>query len=180
MTIVGIAGSLRAESYNKMLLKAGGRALSPHVTYRSFDLGELPMFNADAERAGPPPPVETFKELVRGADGLLVATPEYNQGLPAVTKNAIDWLSRRPKPHALEAKPVGIRGATPGRYATRRAQADLRHLLSILGAHTMLRPWLMVPSARDRFGTDGTPDDQLSQDILAYSASFVEWVALFS
>ena len=163
-----------------MLLSAVGQALPPDVTYTTYDLDELPMFNADQERLGPPKAVEAFKSLVRGADGLLIATPEYNQGLPAVTKNAIDWLSRRPKPHALEGKPVGIMGATPGRYATRRAQADLRHLLSILGAHTMLRPWLMVSAAKDRFGVDGAPDDKLTQDIAAYSTSFVNWVDRFS
>jgi chromate reductase len=179
MTIVGFAGSLRASSFNRMLLAAVAQALPEEVGYQSLDLSGLPLFNADLERQGNPESVEALRRTVREADGLLISTPEYNQGLPAVTKNAVDWLSRRPKPHPLEGRPVGIMGATPGRFGTRRAQADLRHVLGILGAHVMVRPILTVPHAGERFGEDGSPDSRLRADVASFAVELVTWVARF-
>ncbi|PNA19004.1 FMN reductase, partial [Pseudomonas sp. MPR-R1B] len=91
-----------------------------------FDLAEVPLYNADVEAQGDPSAVAAFKAAIRAADGLLIATPEYNHGVPGVMKNAIDWASRPPRQAALDGKPVGLIGASPGLTGSARGQSQLR------------------------------------------------------
>ncbi len=182
MRIVGFAGSLRRESYNRRLLAAVGKQLEQRredLVFESIELKDLPLFNADLEAAGDPPAVVRLKAAVGTADGLIIATPEYNHALPAVTKNAVDWLSRGPRPHALEGRPVAVMGASPGRFGTRRAQADLRQVLAVLGAITMVRPWLLISSAEERLGRDSEPADTIAEAIEKYADAFISWVDRF-
>ncbi|PYQ19004.1 MAG: hypothetical protein DMF79_13600, partial [Acidobacteria bacterium] len=96
MSVLGVAGSLRKASYNRSLLHAARDLAPPGMSLRTFELDAIPLYNADVEVVGDPGPVAAFKQAVREADALLVATPEYNYGVPGVLKNAIDWASRPP------------------------------------------------------------------------------------
>jgi chromate reductase len=130
LRVLGIAGSLRKESYNRALLRAAIELAPPELEIRPFErLGELPLFDADLEAREVPEAVEALKAAMREADGILIATPEYNHSIPGVLKNAIDWASRPAGRAAYDGKPVGIMGVTPGRGATIRAQAALRQSL---------------------------------------------------
>lgn len=182
MRIVGFAGSLRKDSLNRRLLAAVASRLEKvqeDVEFETIDLSDLPFFNEDLEAAGDPPAVVRLKDAVRNASGLLIATPEYNHAMPAVTKNTLDWLSRGPKPHALEGKPVAIMGATPGVFGTRRSQADLRQVLAVLGAYTMVRPWLLVSRGHEKLLDATAADERLSEAVERYTDAVAEWISRF-
>ena len=110
LRVVGFAGSLREKSYNRALLRAAQEVSPPDMTIDIFDLREVPLYNGDVEAAGDPPAVADLKAAIRAADGVLMATPEYNHGVPGVMKNAVDWCSRPPQG---AAQIVGARA--PGR-----------------------------------------------------------------
>lgn len=175
VTILGIAGSLRAGSYNKMLLRSA-RDLAPEgMTIEIFDLKDIPLYNGDVEAEGDPPAVAEFKQKLRDADGLLIVTPEYNHSIPAVTKNAVDWASRPPSP-PLNGKPVGILGATPGRLGTVYAQEHLRLALMNPQARTMLRPEVFVSGAKGKFDDEGHLTDEPTRDLLVkFLESLRDW-----
>src|SRR5262245_39739521 len=120
LEVLGIAGSLRRESYNRGLLRAAQEMAPEGMTIRSFELDAIPLYNGDVEAAGDPAPVAQLKEAIRGADALLLATPEYNYGVPGVLKNAVDWASRPPAKSVLSGKPAAIMGASPGMGGTIR------------------------------------------------------------
>ena len=122
--VLGISGSLRAGSYNSGLLRAAATVLPPGMEMTIFDIGTLPLFNADVERAGPPESVPALQHAIAAADGLLFAVPEYNYSISGVLKNAIDWASRG-RPSSLDGKPAAIMGVG-GRQGTVRAQMHMR------------------------------------------------------
>jgi chromate reductase len=159
MRILGFAGSLRRASYNRGLIRAAA-ALAPAGTIvEVFDLSDMPLYNQDIEDAGEPISVVRFKSAMATADALLVATPEYNHGVPGVLKNAIDWASRPRATSPLTDKPVAVMGASPGRGATARAQAQLRDAFVFTGACVMPLPELLVSDAASRFDDDGNVTD---------------------
>jgi chromate reductase, NAD(P)H dehydrogenase (quinone) len=125
LDIAAFAGSLRATSYNRGLLRAAADLAPIDVNVEILDLTALPLFNQDLERAGLPATVANLRERVRDADGLLLATPEYNHTIPGVMGNTIDWLSRRTPTSPLRDKPIAIMGAARGGGSV-RAQAALR------------------------------------------------------
>src|SRR5947207_14536285 len=113
--VCGIAGSLRKASYNRALLRAAVELAPEAVQITVFDrLRDVPLYDADVEAEGDPEPVVALKTAIRQADALLIATPEYNYGVPGVLKNAVDWASRPPGSSVLEGKPAALMGATPG------------------------------------------------------------------
>src|SRR5437773_8030295 len=118
LQIVGIAGSLRQESFNRGLLRGSVELAPATLRITVHDLLPIPVYNADVESQGIPEPVAALRDAVRTADGLLIATPEYNHGVPGVLKNAIDWLSRPPRASALNGKVAAIMGASPGMTGT--------------------------------------------------------------
>ena len=126
LRILGVAGSLRAGSYNRALLRAAVRLAPEGMEIEVFDLLEVPLYNGDVEAAGDPPGVMGFKQAISAADGVLMVTPEYNHGVPGVMKNAVDWASRPPREAPLEGKPVGLIGASTGITGTARGQSQLR------------------------------------------------------
>ncbi len=152
--VLGIAGSLRRGSYNRALVRAAAGLAPEGMTIEPFELHDVPFFDADVEKAGDPAAVTALKEAVRSADALLIATPEYQHSVPGVLKNALDWASRPPKDPPLARKPVAVMGATPGRFGTARAQADLRKVLSYNDALVLQRPEVMVPRAAQAFDED--------------------------
>lgn len=176
--VVGIAGALRQGSYNRALLRAAVESAPPGMTIAIHTLDAIPLYNGDVEAAGIPAPVTALKEAIRAADGLLILTPEYNHGMPGVLKNAVDWLSRPPKPQAFDAKPVAIGGATPGGFGTRGSQYQLRQCLTPLNAFVMPQPSLMLAGAQEKF--DGTPaliDPKTRETLQRFLAGFAAWIA---
>jgi chromate reductase len=155
--ILGISGSLRERSFNRALLRAAAELAPPGVELVEDDLSSIPLYNGDVEAAGAPEEVEALRAAVRDADGLLLATPEYNRGTSGVLKNAIDWLSRPALASVLRWKPAAVIGATTGRGGTRRAQQQVREALLFPGAEVLDGPEVAIPLARDSFDGEGGP-----------------------
>jgi chromate reductase, NAD(P)H dehydrogenase (quinone) len=155
MRILGIAGSLREGSYNRSLLRAARELLPEGVELVEYEIGTLPFYDGDVEAAGDPEAVIRFKQAIRDADALLIATPEYNRGVPGVLKNAVDWASRPPLGSPLTGKPVAIMGASTGRGGTARAQEQLRAALEFSRATVLEQPEVLVPEAFMRFDEQG-------------------------
>ncbi len=175
MRILGIAGSLRQGSYNKALLRAAIEVAPSGVHIDVFDLAGIPGFNEDEERE-PPQKVVEFKQRIREADGILIATPEYNYSIPGVLKNAIDWASRPYGDSAWNGKRVAIMGASVGMLGTARAQYHLRQSFVFLNMHAMNQPEVMVPFAASKVDDNGRITDQQTLDIVTrFMAAFVTW-----
>lgn len=119
--IVALVGSLRRGSFNRSLLRAAQEAAPEGVAIEAFSLADVPFYDGDLEAGGDPAPVRALKSAIAEADAILLVTPEYNRGVPAVTKNAIDWASRPPFDSPLAGKPVLLMGATTGRSGTKHA-----------------------------------------------------------
>lgn len=177
--VLAVPGSLRRGSWNKRLLQAAIASAPDSVHLSMFeDLGSLPLFDEDLE-VDDPEPVRSFRSRVVKADGILVATPEYNQSVPGVLKNAIDWLSRPYGESCLIGKPVAVIGSTPGSWGTRIAQKELRHILWATGALVLPDPPLYVRSVASLFGErDRLVDEETRRALarlLAVFADFIRW-----
>jgi chromate reductase len=154
-TILGIAGSLRRESFNRKLLTAAAAHLPEHVELRVWDgLRELPLFDEDLEPAPEPTAVAELRRAVAAADGLLLATPEYNGSIPGALKNAVDWASRPYGQGVLMSKPAAVIGTSVTPYGAASAQQELRKALDIAGA-TVVDAQLPVPHAFRQFDDGG-------------------------
>lgn len=179
-TIIGIAGSLRQGSYNKALLRAAAEVAPAGMTIEIGSIDGIPLYDADLESAdGIPAAVQTLKERIVAADGLLLVTPEYNNSIPGVFKNAVDWLSRPPKDIArvFGDKPVGLIGATPGRGGTRLAQTAWLPVLRTLGTQPWFGKQLYVTGAGQAFDAEGTLVDTTIRELLtSYMAGFAAFV----
>ena len=174
LRIVGLAGSLRADSHNRALLRAAARLTGPGVELRPFEgLKEVPVFDEDLE-SDTPPAVASLRRAVEEADAVLFATPEYNQSVPGATKNLVDWLSRGGP--GLADKPVAIIGASTGPWGTRIAQSQLRHILLAVGALVMPGPALFVPHVAARFDERGELGDaELAARLADVVAALADW-----
>jgi chromate reductase len=159
MRILGFAGSLRRKSYNRGLIRAAAEVAPTGLVVEIVDLAGIPLYNQDVEDAGEPASVVAFKLAITRADALLVATPEYNHGVPGVLKNAIDWASRPRVTSPLRDKSVAVTGASPGHGSTARAQAQLRDAFVFTGACVMPQPELLVGAAGSHFDGDGNVTD---------------------
>lgn len=176
--IVGIAGSLRAGSYNRMLLRAAGELLPPGVELEIAEIGGLPHYNADVE-AGAPPVVQAFRERVRGADALLFALPEYNYSLPGVFKNAIDWASRPSSESGLVGKATAVMGASGGAFGTVRAQLHFRQVAVFCNMHMVNKPEVLVREPEKKFDADGTLTDEPTRQLVReLVAALVAWAGV--
>lgn len=181
--VCGIAGSLRAGSFNRSLLRAAKELAPPELDVTIFDaLIDVPMFNADVEAEGDPAGVIALKEAIAAADGLLLVTPEYNAGIPGPMKNAVDWASRRYRDGApvLKGKPTAIMGATPGQLGTARAQANLRVTLANTGAVVMDGPQVHVMGARERIVDGELVDEDSRKFVSGLLEAFADWIGRFS
>jgi chromate reductase len=157
--ILGITGSLRRESRNRQLLYAAARTFPSGTEMLVFEaLKEIPPFDEDDE-PDPPPAVILLRAQIADADGVLIATPEYNGSLPGQLKNALDWASRPYATNVLRGKPVAVIGASPSPGGTAHANADTRRILARIGANVSDHA-LLVPRAPAQLLTDGTLADQ--------------------
>jgi chromate reductase, NAD(P)H dehydrogenase (quinone) len=179
-TIVGVCGSLRSASFNMMLLRALAAAAPAGTSVTIASIREIPLYDGDLEAsAGIPEPVQRLKESIAKADGLLIVTPEYNNSMPGVLKNTIDWLSRPPADvqRVFNGRPVAVAGATPGLGGTRLSQAAWLPVIRTLG----MLPWfgnlLMIPSAGKIFDASGTIVDEATRE---RARRFIEGFARFA
>jgi NAD(P)H-dependent FMN reductase len=179
-TIVGIAGSLRHGSFNAGLLRNAAGAAPPGTAIDIASIAEIPLYNGDVEAAGLPTAVHALKERVAAADGLLIATPEYNSSIPGVLKNAIDWLTRPASDikRVFGGLPVALMGATPGLGMTTASQNAWLPVLRTLGTLPWFGPRLGIPSAAKVFDGDGNLTDEATrQRVATFVAAFSEFVA---
>lgn len=175
--ICGIAGSLRAGSLNRGLLRAAARHAPEGMTIEIFDLKGVPLYDGDVEAAGDPPGVAALKAAIASADGVLMATPEYNHGVPGVMKNAVDWASRPPRGAALGGKPVALIGASPGQTGTARGQSQLRQAFEFTNSYCMPQPELLVFRAGEKFDPQGELTDETTIKYLSsFLVAFGAWV----
>ena len=170
--VLGVVGSLRRESFNRRLLRAA-ETLAPErlcITVAP-DLIRLPLFDQDLEVDGLPADVEAMQRQIRAADGVLLATPEYNFGVPGPVKNFVDWASRPPGRGPLVGKPVALIGASTGRVGgTVQSQGQLRVSLAVIGAHVLPSPPVLVSEATTRFDGDHLVDE-MSVKVLGLALS---------
>ena len=176
MNVLGIAGSLRRGSFNRQLLNQAAACAPAGVAVRVCEgLAAMPLFNEDIEvEASAEGPVADVRRMVKAADGLLISTPEYNQSIPGVLKNIVDWLSRD---DSLIGKPVAVIGATAGRWGTRLAQSTLRHVLYATESRVMPAPTLFLVEAERAFDRDGRlidgPNRERLREVLT---AFAAWI----
>jgi len=137
------------------------------------------LYNGDIEAAGAPESVGQLRDVIRKADGLLIATPEYNYGVPGVLKNAIDWLSRPPRDSALNGKVAAIMGASQGTSGTARGQLQLRQAFVFTNTYALLQPEVLVGLAQEKFDADGRLVHQPTRDVLAtFLQRFIDLITL--
>ena len=173
--ILGFAGSLRKDSYNKSLLRAAKELVPEGVELEIFDLEGIPLFNQDLENQ-PVEKVKEFKTKLRAADAILIATPEHNYSIPGVLKNAIDCASRPYGDNSFSHKPIAVMGASTGMIGTARAQYHLRQCFVFLSCFVLNQPEVMVPFAQDKIDKDGKVADQKTRELIKkLLESLVEW-----
>jgi chromate reductase len=165
LKILGFAGSLRAGSYNKALLRAAIDLLPEDVTLEIFDLIGIPAFNQDIEM-DMPTKVKEFKSKIRKADAILIATPEYNYSVPGVLKNAINWASRPYGDNSFDGKPVALMSASPGMLGGVRAQYHLRQSFVYLNMYPVNGPDVIVNFAQQKFDSNGNLVDDNTKTFL--------------
>lgn len=175
VTVLGFAGSLRKNSYNKSLLRAAMELVPKDAKLEIFDLEGIPPFNQDFENR-PPEKIKEFKAKIRAADAILIATPEYNYSIPGILKNAIDWASRPYGDNAFEDKPVAIMGASGGMLGSARAQYHLRQTFVFLNMHPLNKPEVIVTFASEKIDEKGrVTDEKTREKIKELLESLVAW-----
>jgi chromate reductase len=173
--VLAFAGSLRKGSYNKALIRAAVEVAPPTVSIEIFNLEGIPPFNQDYE-GNPPQRVKDFKEKIRNADALLIATPEYNYSIPGVLKNALDSASRPKQGNPLEGKPIAIMSASTGRLGGARAQYHLRQSFVFLNMHPVNQPEVMLSDAPHNVDANGNvTNEQTRQLIRQLLEALAEW-----
>ena len=176
MKLLGLCGSLRQASYNMAALRACHELLPPGMSLEIAELGDIPMYNQDVFERGMPEPVARLRTQIAQADGVLIATPEYNFSVPAVLKNAIDWASRAPN-QSFHNKPVAIFSAATGPLGGARVQYDVRKILVQLWAMVLPRPEVFIGNAASKFDSSGKLTDEATAKFLREQlAEFRVWI----
>jgi chromate reductase len=175
ITILGICGSLRKGSFNRMMLVASQKLVPQGATIEIFDLHEIPIFNQDMEST-PPPSVVEFKKRIRAADAILLVTPEYNYSVPGMLKNAIDWASRPYGDSAWNGKPVAVMSAAGGIFGGVRAQYHLMQSFVFLNMHAVVQPEVAMGKANEKFDANGNLTDETSRKLISQKLqNLAEW-----
>lgn len=177
LKLLGMSGSLRRASFNSALLRAATRLMPPDATLEVASIRGIPLYDADVEAQGIPPAVVQLKEAVVAAAGVLLVTPEYNNGIPGVFKNTIDWLSRPSSDikRVFGAKPFAVIGASPGPFGTTLSQAAWLPVLRTLGTQIWTGGRLQLSRAAAVFDEAGNlkdagAEEQLKQFLAGYVA----------
>ena len=164
--VLAISGSLRKGSLNTALLHAAQELAPEGMSIDIYeDLGKIPPYNDDVRTVEFPVSVLDLRDLVRRADALIFATPEYNRSFPGVLKNAIDWVSRPPTP-PFDGKPALVTGAGPGALGTALANYQLRQVLSVLNVHVVPGLEVLVGGAAAKFDAEGGLIDEPTREVL--------------
>ena len=178
LVILGIAGSLRSNSYNRSALRAAQELTPEGATIETVEIDGLPGFNQDDE-GNPPAKVTELKQRIRSADAILFVTPEYNYSIPGVLKNAIDWASRPYGDSAWTGKPVAVMGASVGMLGSARAQYHLRQVFVFLNMYAVNQPEVMIANAAKRFDEQGKLTDETSRKLIQQLLQeLVRWTRL--
>lgn len=163
--ILGIAGSIRKESFNRSLLREAQKQVPENAEMEIFELdADIPGFNQDDEQ-NPPQIIADFKKKIKEADAILFVTPEYNYSVPGILKNAIDWASRPYGQNAFDGKAAAIMGASIGNIATARAQYHLRQIFVFLNLHAVNQPEVMV-NASESFDDSGNLTNDKTKELM--------------
>ena len=178
--ILGVSGSLRRGSFNGMLLRAVADAMPVGSTVDIASIREIPLYDADLEaEQGIPAAVQQLKDRFAAADGVLLVTPEYNNSIPGVFKNAIDWLSRPPSdiPRVFRGRPFAVIGATPGIGGTGLSQAAWLPVLRVLGTVPYFEGRIQIPNAAKVFDVSGAIVDAATADrVRVFAEGFAAFV----
>lgn len=176
-TILALSGSLRKNATNTGLLRAFERAAPAGITFVHADISELPLFSEDVEAGCYPKAAEVLKEQIQKADGVLIATPEYNRGTSAALKNALDWSTRPEGTGVWTGKPVYIVGASSGTLGTVNAQYDLKRTMLYLRAALLGQPEFYVTFNKKKFTSEGELTDEDTKAFVAKAlAGFIEHI----
>jgi chromate reductase len=163
---------------NRGLLRAAIELAPDDMVITPYEgLRTIPPYDGDVEAEGDPDPVADLKARIRGADALLIVSPEYNYGIPGVLKNAIDWVSRPPRTSPLSHKPIAIMGASTGNFGTARCQLALRQTFHFTKSYVLIEPDVLVVRAAERFDDEGNLRDEATREHVARLVESLErWV----
>jgi chromate reductase, NAD(P)H dehydrogenase (quinone) len=177
MDIVGLCGSLRAASLNRYALQLAGELLPAPLKMEVADWRDIPLFDGDVMTRGWPTPVAALRERIRRADGVVIATPEYNFSIPGGFKNMLDWISRGEDP-PLAGKPVAILSASPGPLGGARVQYDLRKVMLFLNAMPLVKPEVFIGGATAKFDAQSGRciDDGTRKFVGDQMVAFARWI----
>ncbi|MDY6944468.1 MAG: NAD(P)H-dependent oxidoreductase [Pseudomonadota bacterium] len=181
MSNVGfIVGSLRKGAYTRLLSQAVQELAPPSLQLSEISIGELPFYNQDLETATPPAQWVAFRDQVKGCDAILFITPEYNRGMPAALKNAIDVGTRPPKQSVWRGKPAAVMSLTPGKLGAMAAHQQLRLCLSVIGVPVMPSPEIYLAGAGDLFDGGGRlTNDDVRKQLKSMLTDFETWIGRF-
>ncbi len=166
ISVIGLSGSLRSGSYNSALLRAAGELAPQSMRIEPYDISDIPLYNEDVRFAGFPEPVARLRDALRGADALLIASPEYNRSVPGVLKNAIDWASRGPD-QPFAGKPVAFMGVSRGALGAAFANHHLRQIFVYLDAVMVNGPEVMIGGGPQKFDEAGRLVDEPTRRFVA-------------
>lgn len=181
MNVTVICGSLRKESYNRKLLDAMKAEFPEHWQIEEAFLHQIPLYHADVEEAGAPEAVVELKRAMMRADGVIIVTPEYNNGMPGVVKNALDWASSPPAHSALTHRAFALAGATPGGGGTALSQYQVRQTLTAAEAYVMPGPKMLVSGVAGKMNKelDTLDDEKTTQHVKKFVHAFNSWMHRF-
>jgi len=177
LRVLGLCGSLREASYNRVALAAAVELAPDDMEITTWDeLGAVPPYDEDVRESGLPPVVERLRDAIRESDGVLIATPEYNYSIPGVLKNAVDWASRPPE-QPFRAKPVALMSASPGALGGARAQYHLRQCFVFLDGRVMNLPEVFMSGVADKV-KEGRLVHDPTRSFLAdqFLPAFADWI----
>lgn len=177
LDIVGICGSLRAGSLNRMAMNLAGELMPEGMQLNTAEIRDVPFFDGDMLANGMPESVVALRERIRQADGVVIVTPEYNFSIPGVLKNALDWISRGDdQPFAF--KPVAIISAAPGPVGGARVQYDLRRVMLFMNAQVLAKPEVFIGGAMAKFNAQGECTDEVTRKFVGdQMLAFQRWIA---
>ena len=174
ITVLALSGSLRKASFNTALLHAASKLCPPDVILAVRTLQGIPLYDGDVEAEGVPEAVTALAQAIQAADGLLICTPEYNNSIPGVLKNGLDWLSRGAEGRkTFSGKPTALMGATPGGFGTVQSQDAMLSVLRAIGVDFWFGGRLMVSQADTRFDAQSRlQDEALKRQLTDFLAGF--------